>query len=121
MAQILLVEDDHPISDAYAFKLRLAGHVVSQAYDGLEALNLLREGTETELVLLDLRMPRMDGEQFLEKFRKLEQYKETPVIVLTNISRQEAPRTLWHLGISEYLVKVHTSPKELALIVDKYM
>jgi DNA-binding NarL/FixJ family response regulator len=68
--------------------------------------------------LLDLRLPYMSGDKFLEKLRKMPEFELTPVIILTNVSRNEAPRTIWHLNIAGYFVKAHHTPTELVKIVD---
>lgn len=118
MTKILLVEDDLSIANVYSIKLGFAKYEFRHAVNGLRALKILND-FRPDLVLLDLRMPVMDGETFLEKFRKFEEYRETPVIVLTNINRSEAPNTIWHLGISAYVVKAHTTPGELIKLIEE--
>ncbi len=115
---VLLVEDDHTISRLYGTKLDLEGFKVDYAYNGLEALKLL-ETAKPSLILLDLMMPVMDGEEFLRRMRKNPEYQNIPVLVLTNLSREEAPKTLWHYGISGYFIKAHNSPKDLVYIIEK--
>jgi DNA-binding response OmpR family regulator len=113
--KILIVEDDRTISELYATKLQLEGHIIAQAYNGLEALKKI-EKDSFDLILLDLRMPVMDGERFLEKLRKTNQ--SVQVIILTNLSREEAPKTIWHYGISNYFVKAHNTPSDLVKVID---
>lgn len=120
MPKILLVEDDHAISLLYKTKLEINDYTVDLASNGLEALKLVKI-SEYSLILLDLRMPYMDGEEFLRRFRKEIQNENTPVIILTNISREEAPKTLWHYGISAYFVKAQNNPSDLIHIVKKYL
>ena len=116
VTKILLVEDDVTISNLYTTKLELDGYEVLQAFNGLEGVKMATMSTP-DLVLIDLRMPVMDGEKFLQKFRKID--FSTPVIVLTNLSKEEAPKTLWHYGILGYFVKAHNTPKELVEIIQK--
>ena len=118
MAKVLLVEDDHTISTIYKIKLENSGYMCEQAFNGLEALNLVNRDMP-DVILLDLKMPVMDGEQFLHTFRKKYPDSGVPVLVLTNLNRSEAPKTLWHLGISAYIVKAHITPSELITIIDK--
>lgn len=113
---ILIVEDDHAIATMYRSKLELTNYTVVIAENGLHALSLVKQNIP-DLILLDLRMPIMSGDKFLEQFRKSN--TTTPVIILTNISRDEAPRTLWHLGISGYFIKAHSTPKDLLNIVNE--
>jgi DNA-binding response OmpR family regulator len=110
--KILLVEDDIIIANLYKMKLELSGYSVDYAQNGLSGIRHA-EQARPDLVMLDLRMPVMDGEEFLKKFRKQPQFYDVPVIVLTNISKDEAPKTLWHYGIEAYIVKAHATPSEI--------
>lgn len=110
--QILLIEDEHAIASLYKFKLELHNLEVIHAQNGLEGLKMIKTNIPN-LILLDLRMPIMDGEEFLRKFRKEELHSDIPVLILTNISRDEAPKTLWHYGISGYFVKAYHTPADL--------
>ncbi len=114
---ILLAEDDHSISYVYGLMLEINGYTVLYAYDGLAAVDILKDGQHIDLLLLDLLMPKITGDRVLEKMRSIDQYEETPVVVLTNLGREEAPKTLWHHRITRYVVKVNTSPREMASIV----
>lgn len=117
---ILLVEDDRMIAELYKYKLEIHDLDVIHSNNGLDALRIIK--TETpDLILLDLRMPIMDGEEFLRRLRKDEKNEEVPVLVLTNISRDEAPKTLWHYGISGYFVKAHNTPSDLYAQVMKVL
>ncbi len=120
MSQILLIEDDLSISTVYKIKLEHSEHECLQAFNGLEALKLLTDHTP-DLILLDLKMPVMDGETFLKLYRKNFKDAVAPVVVLTNLNRTEAPQTLWHYGISDYIVKAHTTPSELISIIESLL
>lgn len=120
MRKILLVEDDHTISRLYGTKLDLEGFQVMYSYNGLEGLRVL-ESFKPDIVLLDLMMPVMDGETFLRHFREKSEFQNVPVLILTNLSREEAPKTLWHYGISGYFVKAHHTPKDLSEIIKKHL
>ena len=72
-----------------------------------------------DLILLDLRMPDMSGDEMLAKMRATEWGKSMKVIILTNISKDEAPRTLSHLGISHYIMKVLFTPQQVVELVQK--
>jgi two-component system chemotaxis sensor kinase CheA len=118
MVKILLVEDDPIISTIYRLKLEANNYEVVVAHNGVEGLAETRK-TSYDLILLDLRMPLMDGEEFLTKFRKVPDNRDIPIIILTNISKDEAPRTLWHLGISGYFIKANHTPSDLISIIRK--
>ncbi len=120
MANVLLVEDDHNISTIYKIKLENSGFTCIQAFNGLEALDYAKQDLP-DIILLDLKMPLLDGEGFLQRFRKKYPNATTPVIVLTNLNRSEAPKTLWHLGIDAYVVKAHTTPRELVTLIQSHL
>lgn len=109
---IAIIEDESAIRRMYAFKLKHSGYLVCEAEDGIKGLELI-EKQAPDLILLDLRMPRMSGEEMLREMRGTEWGKKIPVIVLTNISRAEAPRTLWHLGVSDFIVKSNSTPQRV--------
>ncbi len=88
---VLLVEDDVATRELLARQLTQAGWTVHTAADGAEALDLLARETPA-LILLDLLMPRLDGFDFLERFRERPEAGRIPVIVLTNLELTDADR-----------------------------
>jgi CheY-like chemotaxis protein len=81
--RILIIEDDEDVRDALADALRDAGLAVDVAVDGIDGLERLRAGAVPSLILLDLRMPRLCGEEFLRAMRDDEAYSHVPVITMT--------------------------------------
>jgi CheY-like chemotaxis protein len=77
--KVLVVDDDADTREALAEALAEAGFSVEQASDGDQALACIQQSGEPDVILLDLRMPGMDGPQFLERIRE----SPTRVIVLT--------------------------------------
>ena len=118
--KIAIVEDEAAIRRMYAFKLKYSNFVVVEAEDGEKGLTLI-ETERPDLVLLDLRMPRMTGEEMLRELRATDWGEEIPVVILTNISKDEAPRTLWHLGISDFIVKSNATPQKVVECVEKIL
>lgn len=114
--KILVVEDDHSIAEMYRFKLENEGYLVNVAHDGKEGLNTI-EKFEPALILLDLKMPIMSGEEMLEKLRSKDKGSDIQVIVLTNISKDEAPPILRFLNVDRYIVKAHYTPQQIVDIV----
>jgi chemosensory pili system protein ChpA (sensor histidine kinase/response regulator) len=86
---ILIVEDDADIGELMQLLLEREGYSVRVASDGLEALQQLRTELEPNLILLDLMMPRMDGEQFLRRMRA-DHHADTPVVILSGHVSAEA-------------------------------
>jgi CheY-like chemotaxis protein len=83
-SDILIVEDDQDVRDALSETLVDAGYAVSTAVNGALALRALRASNELpRLVLLDLMMPVMDGERFLQEMRKDPRLSVLPVVLLT--------------------------------------
>ena len=82
MAKILIVDDEADQRTVIFHSLRGAGHSVTEAADGEEALKKLKR-TRFDLVVLDIMMPRMTGYEVLEKIREMPSRAGTPVIVVT--------------------------------------
>ncbi len=80
---ILVVDDDPDIREIVSLVLAGEGHEVRSAADGIEALELLRAGLGPSLVLLDMMMPRLDGESFLQQMRANPALAATRVIILS--------------------------------------
>ncbi len=81
--RILIIEDDADVRDALGDALRGAGLAVDVANDGIDGLDRLRSGAAPALILLDLRMPRLCGEEFLRAMRDDEAYADVPVVTMT--------------------------------------
>ena len=112
MPKIAIVEDEAAIRRMYALKLRFSRFEICEAADGEEGLVII-EQEKPDLILLDLRMPKMAGDEMLRELRAHSWGESIPVIILTNISKDEAPRTLWHLGISDFIIKANSTPQKV--------
>ncbi len=112
---ILLVEDDAFVSDIYQTKLKQEGYQVEVAENGLEALKIMQKVTP-HLILLDVVMPYMDGMEVLKKLKENENWKNIPVVLLTNLSEKEKVEEGLSTGAIDYLIKSHFTPSE---VVDK--
>lgn len=118
--KIAVIEDEPSISEMYRIKLASAGYDVKTAHDGQEGLELLEE-FKPKLILLDLKMPVMTGDEMLAKLRETEWGAEIRVIILTNISRDEAPKNIQFLHIDRYIVKAHYTPSQVVEIVQEIL
>lgn len=119
--KILLVEDDVFIGDIFETKLDTVGFNVIKADNGRLAIEKLENGLEPNLILLDLRMPEMDGFTVLEKIGNNEDWKKFPVVVLTNFSGEDDIEKCMSLGAKDYLVKSFFTPAEVLEKVEKYI
>jgi len=114
--RILIVEDDVPIKEMYELKLKAYGLEVASAVDGVTGLELAKK-FKPDLILLDLLLPEMSGDAMLAKVREQDWGKNILVIVLTNVSQDEAPMSLRLLRVERYIVKAHYTPKQVLEVV----
>lgn len=102
MYNILVCDDEKDIVSALTIYLTTAGYQVFPAYDGTEALDLLRR-EDIHLVLLDIMMPKLDGIQVLERLRA--EGIGTPVMMLTAKGQKDDRITGFNAGADDYLPK----------------
>jgi len=115
---ILVVEDDVTLNDAFSTVLAKEGFRVSRAFNGQEALGLL-ESEPADLILLDIIMPVMDGEEFLKRYNP--RAKQVPVVVFSNLDSQNSIDKVYELGAAHYMLKAWASPKELISMVKRLL
>jgi DNA-binding response OmpR family regulator len=113
MPKIAIVEDDLAIAQMYRMKFEAEGFHVDIAENGKLGLALC-EQLKPDLVLLDLMMLEMNGDEMLEKMRATDWGKHIKVIILTNVGEQEAPEKLKSLDVKAYIVKAEMTPKQVA-------
>lgn len=114
--KVAIVEDETAIRELYKAKLDLCGYEVKVAHNGREGLQVI-ESFRPDLVLLDIRMPEMNGDEMLQRLRETEWGANIRVVILTNLSKDEAPSILRFLSVDRYIVKAHHTPKQIADIV----
>lgn len=112
---ILIVEDESVLNEAYQITLAQAGYDIISAFDGQEALELVEE-VSPDIILLDLRMPILDGIGFLKEF-DADKHPKTKIIVFSNYDMQKEIDEAYELGADKYILKAWASPKELIKIV----
>ncbi len=112
MTKIAIIEDDPTISQMYRMKFEADGFEVQLADNGARGVALVEEYTP-DLILLDLQMPEMNGAEALAKIRKAPWGKDIPVIILTNLGEEEAPKEIRSLGIHSYIVKAELTPRQV--------
>src|SRR3954463_12021727 len=116
--KIAIIEDDAAISQMYRIKFEMEGFEVETADNGKLGLGLA-EKMKPDIILLDLMMPEMNGDEMLEKMRATDWGKKIKVIILTNVGEQEAPDKLKELGVRAYIVKAEMTPKQVAELAKK--
>jgi DNA-binding response OmpR family regulator len=101
-------------------KLEQQGFVVRTASNGEEGLVVVQD-FEPDIILLDLLMPVMGGAEMLAKLRATDWGSGIRVIILTNISRDEAPQALRFLHVDRYVVKAHHTPLQVINMVNEIL
>jgi two-component system response regulator VicR len=112
MTKIAIIEDDSVISQMYRMKFESDGFDVQLADNGERGVDMI-ESFSPDIVLMDLQMPEMGGEEALTIIRKSAWGKTIPVIILTNLGEEEAPKGLRALGIHSYIVKAELTPRQV--------
>lgn len=115
-ATVMIVEDEATLNEAYQIVLTNAGYKVLTAYDGSTALDIASK-SRPDLILLDLRMPVLDGVGFLEKYKPTELDNPPKIIVFSNFDMQKEIDQAYELGADKYMLKAWASPKELLQLV----
>jgi len=118
--RVMLVEDDPFLQNMYTTKLKLSHFDVTSATDGKEAWDKIQEA-KPDIVLLDVMLPTMDGFEILTEIRKHAELKDTPVIMLTNLSKKEEVDKGLQLGANDYLIKAHFMPSEVVQKITKLL
>lgn len=112
MTKIAIIEDDSVISQMYRMKFEADGFEVQIANNGKDGVALVREFAP-DMVLLDMQMPVMNGDEALKNIRNEEWGKTVPVMILTNLGEEEAPKDIRSLGIESYIVKADLTPRQV--------
>ena len=99
---VLIVDDEKNIRQGLGKALEMDGHHIFLAEDGQEALDIIHE-EEVDLVIADLRMPRLSGEELLR--RVVDQWPTIPVIILTGHGSYKDEEQARRLGAFDYLKK----------------
>jgi len=116
MAKIAIIEDDQAISQMYRIKFEAEGFEVETAENGKLGLELC-EKMKPEIILLDLMMPEMRGDEMLAELRKTDWGKKIKVIILTNMGEQEIPEDVKKLGVAAVILKADMTPRQVAELV----
>jgi DNA-binding response OmpR family regulator len=104
MTKILIAEDERDIRDLITFTLGFAGYEVVAAANGEEAVNLARQELP-DLVLMDVRMPRMTGYEACNVMKADEKLKNIPIIFLSAKGQDSEIQAGLQAGAVEYLLK----------------
>ena len=121
--RILIIDDDEELVDLYSTSLKLHDYEVLRAPDGIEGIRILREEKKIDLVILDLKMPKMSGEKFLRLIRTDKDLKDTKVLVMSstigNWDNEDAQGNLYEIrNLREDIAKDADKYKGKLTIID---
>lgn len=111
MAHILVAEDERDIRELINFTLVFAGHQVTQAANGAEAVELAPK-VKPDLIMMDVRMPKMTGYEACRQIKQIDEVKNIPVIFLSAKGQDEEVQTGLEAGAVAYILKPF-SPEDL--------
>jgi DNA-binding response OmpR family regulator len=118
--KIVIVDDNASLSEIYKTRLELLGYTCFAAYDGQTGLEVIQK-ERPDLVLLDLMVPKIAGDQILARMRSSDWGKSIKVLIISNLSEADAPVGLREQGISGYALKTTLSDDQLDQIVDQIL
>ncbi len=111
MAHILVAEDERDIRELINFTLMFAGHTVTQAANGAEALELALQ-VKPDLIMMDVRMPKMTGYEACRQMKLHDSIRHVPVVFLSAKGQDEEVQTGIQAGAVAYILKPF-APEEL--------
>ena len=120
MAKILAVDDSASLRQMVAFTLQGAGHQVTQACDGVEAVKVAQSQGKFDLVISDINMPNMDGIQLVKQLRTMTDFKFTPILMLTTESAADKKGEGKAAGATGWIVKPF-NPEQLLATINKVL
>ncbi|MDR1033050.1 MAG: response regulator [Candidatus Nomurabacteria bacterium] len=110
--KIAIIEDDPTISQMYRMKFEADGFDVELATDGRVGIEMVQNFLP-DVILLDLQMPEMNGDEVLSEIRAHDWGVKIPVIILTNTSKEESPKILSELNVAGYILKAELTPRQV--------
>lgn len=104
MAKILIAEDDQDIRELVIITLQFSGFEVTSAVDGAQAVEKAQE-EEFDLILMDVRMPRMTGYEACRHLRRMEKTKDVPIVFLSAKGQEAEIKQGLDAGATQYILK----------------
>ncbi len=111
--RILVVEDDRFLSSLIKARLEKDAFLVTQAFDGQEAIDLFKGPDKFSLIILDLIMPKVTGFEVLQTVSMTPGMDKVPVVILSNLAQDSDIEKARQMGAREYFVKVKISIDDL--------
>jgi CheY-like chemotaxis protein len=109
---VLIVEDNNAMLQLYSQVLSSAGFKVSTAIDG-QAGWVMAQGERPDLILLDMVIPKLSGEELLRKLQENPETAKIPVVVFSSVNSADKVQQMFAAGASDFLSKATSSPKQV--------
>lgn len=113
MKSILLIDDEPQAVGVFQSALNASGYSAVVANSGKKAWEMLKS-SKIDAVLLDMMMPDMSGNEFIKMMKQEDQFKEIPIVILTNFGNEELVKEAVALGAKDYILKYQSSPVDFA-------
>jgi CheY-like chemotaxis protein len=118
--QIVVIEDDNFLSDAYKIKFEQMGFQIQLAQDGESGLKMVKK-LAPRLVILDLMLPKMDGIEVLKRLKADPETQQIPVVIASNFADETRQQSCRDLGVVDFFVKSEISIADLIQKCEKYL
>lgn len=116
--KVLVIEDEHFISELYNRALVKGGYQVKTVVDGVEGLKEA-ETDQYDVILLDLMIPNLTGAEVLNRLRNAEHPVHSKIIIATNLEQGEDGRAAVEQKADGYIVKADITPRQLVEFLDQ--
>ena len=120
MSKVLIVDDDQFYRKIYKHKFELLKYEVELGENGEEALEKIKS-FKSDIVLMDIMMPKMNGYETLDAMQKDPEMKDIPVIMLTNLSSGADSNVAIEKGAKDWMIKSDVTPDEVVEKVEKVL
>lgn len=118
--KVVIVEDKVELAEIYKVRLEALGYTCFVAYDGEQALDVIQK-EQPQLVLMDLMIPKVAGDEVLKRMRASDWGKDIKVLIISNLNEADAPEGIRELGIVGYAVKANLTEDALDRMVDRIL
>lgn len=120
MGKVLIIEDDNLIAKIYSTRLSQDGYEVKVADNGKDGLGLIKT-FKPNVVLLDIMIPKISGLEILKIIKKDAHTKNIPIIVYSNLGKDDGIKQAKALGASEYIIKANLTPHQVVEKIKSYL
>lgn len=120
MTKIAIIEDDVAITQMYQLKFESDGFEVVTAENGLMGVELA-EKTKPDVILVDLMMPEMSGQEVVARIRAADWGRQMRIIILTNVSQDRSTAELDQFHVDRYVIKANYTPAQIVDIIKEVL